>query len=267
MRAYYSRFREWERLDSPSGALEFQRALSLLDAHVTPNSRVLDLGGGPGRYAVELARRGHRVVIADVSPTLLETARGKVAESAIADRIDSIDEVNATDLGQYASDRFDSVLAFGPFYHLLAAEEREAAAREIGRVLAPGGLAFVAFIPLLSGIAGLIERAATQPEQVPADGMTTTLSGGVFRSGTSTGFQEGYYARPSEILNLFESNGFEGLETVSLRSLANGIEEALAALTGSVAAEAQRIVAEVAHDPAIVATSGHAVLVARKRTA
>ena len=70
IKSYYSRFGEWERLETPEGALEFRRACTVLDAHLAPQSRVLDLGGGPGRYAIRLAARGHRVVLADLSAAL-----------------------------------------------------------------------------------------------------------------------------------------------------------------------------------------------------
>ena len=158
VRAYYSGFDEWSRLESPAGALEFARAVRILDKRLAPSSRVLDLGGGPGRYAIELAKRGHRVVLADISPALLEQARARIASTDMRDRIESIDEVNAENLDRYLGESFDAVIVFGPFYHLVCDAERSRDAREIARVMKPGGLTFVAFLPRVSGIAGLIER-------------------------------------------------------------------------------------------------------------
>jgi 2-phosphosulfolactate phosphatase len=120
VRAYYSRFGEWERLDSPAGALEFRRACALLDAHLPTGARILDLGGGPGRYSIHFARRGHRVVLADLSATLLEAARRSFVEAGVTDNIDSIDEADAQNLARYSDERFDAVAAFGPFHHLLS---------------------------------------------------------------------------------------------------------------------------------------------------
>jgi cyclopropane fatty-acyl-phospholipid synthase-like methyltransferase len=264
VRAYYSRFGEWERLDSPSGALEFRRACALLNAHLPAGARVLDLGGGPGRYSIEFARRGHRVVLADLSATLLESARGKLAAAGVTDNIESIDEVDARNLGRYPERRFDAVVAFGPFYHLLSEQERGSAAREIWRVLCPGGLTFVSFIPRLSGLAGLVERAANNPEQVPVGALIRAASTGVFRNGSDSGFQEGYYPTPLELRELFEATGFNVLELVSLRSVANLLEPALARIKEPVRSEMEQVLEEVARNPAVVATGGHAVLVARK---
>ena len=48
------------RLDTPEGARELAQALEILGDGLAPGARILDLGGGPGRYAIELAKRGHR---------------------------------------------------------------------------------------------------------------------------------------------------------------------------------------------------------------
>jgi SAM-dependent methyltransferase len=107
--------------------------LQILDAHLAPGSRILDLGGGPGRYAIELARRGHRVVLSDLSPELLEQARARIASAPeVRDRIESVDEISAEDLSRYADESFDAVSAFGPFYHLVAEHERETLLRSVG---------------------------------------------------------------------------------------------------------------------------------------
>ena len=51
--------REWRRLvkDAYHG-LEFQTSLHFLEEHLPQKGLVLDAGGGPGRYAIELARKG-----------------------------------------------------------------------------------------------------------------------------------------------------------------------------------------------------------------
>lgn len=265
IRAYYSGFDEWGRLESPAGALEFSRALQLLDAHLAPRSRILDLGGGPGRYAIELAKRGHRVVLVDLSRELLEQARARVASlPTVRDLIESIDEVSAEDLSRYADESFDAVSAFGPFYHLLLERERTSAAREISRVLKKGGLTFVAFVPRITGIAGLIERAAQRPDQVSAETLREVATSGVFRNRSDSGFQEGYYPAPGELEALFRSVGLEVVTTVSLRSIAHRIERELGALDPVVRAAADAVLDAVSTWPEIVASSGHAVVIARR---
>ncbi|TDC38964.1 class I SAM-dependent methyltransferase [Micromonospora sp. 15K316] len=47
----------------------------LVDALVTPGSRILDAGSGTGRVGAALAARGHTVVGVDADPALVEAAR------------------------------------------------------------------------------------------------------------------------------------------------------------------------------------------------
>jgi len=264
VRAYYASFDEWGRLDSAEGARELVRALEILTEKLTPGSRILDLGGGPGRYAIELARRGHRVVLADLSQTQLDVARQRVAAAGLSATVESFDEVNATNLAAYADASFDAVVAFGPFYHLVADAERRHAAMEIRRVLKAGGTAFVAFIPRLSGLIGLVDRAATNPAQVPEGSLTKVADTGVFSNGLETGFQEGYYPAPSEVVQLFETSGFRIDDMLSLKSIANELADRIARLDLGVRAEIERLARELCRRPEIIAASGHVLLVATR---
>ena len=56
--------REWDRLDIPFCRIEFASTLALIDRHMTGSKRtVADIGGGPGRYTIELVERGDRVTL------------------------------------------------------------------------------------------------------------------------------------------------------------------------------------------------------------
>lgn len=57
-------------------SLEFVRSMELLERLLpAPPARVLDVGGGPGPYAVPLAQRGYRVHVVDPMPLHIEQAR------------------------------------------------------------------------------------------------------------------------------------------------------------------------------------------------
>jgi len=262
VRTYYASFDEWGRLDSPEGVRELARASEILTEKLPPESRILDLGGGPGRYAIALARSGHRVVLADLSRTQLDVARRKVGEAGMSALVESYDEVNATDLGIYADASFDAVVAFGPFYHLTSDAERRQTAREIRRVLTPGGHTFVAFVPRLAGLMGLIDRAATTPAQVSADAFRTAADVGVFSNAAESGFQEGYYPTPTEMRQLFVSSGFHIDDMLSLKSIAADRGAKVARLDPSLQSEVERIARELCRQPEVIATSGHALLIA-----
>ncbi len=100
VRAYYASFgeREWERLENPAdGAVEFAITCHTLASHLPPSARVLDIGGGPGRYTVWLAQRGHRVVLADLSRELLAIAKAKIEQAGAGAMVEEIVEANACD--------------------------------------------------------------------------------------------------------------------------------------------------------------------------
>jgi SAM-dependent methyltransferase len=175
--------------------------------------------------------------------------------------------LDATNLSSLEDGAFDAALALGPFYHLTSVADRVKAARELGRVVRAGGLAFVSFLPRLSGLAGLLVRAAADPEQVPPSVLERAVREGVFANPTRRGFQQGYFAEPDEIVQLFGPAGFVAVELVSLRGLGAEREAALFELRERApgSARAFGVLHEAtAHDPAVVRLCGHALWVLRR---
>ena len=90
VRDYYTESvrREWRRLvkDAYHG-LEFRTTLHFLEEHLPPKGLVLDAGGGPGRYTIELARRGYEVVLLDMTPANLAFARRQIRRARVQDKI------------------------------------------------------------------------------------------------------------------------------------------------------------------------------------
>ncbi|MGH2383311.1 MAG: class I SAM-dependent methyltransferase, partial [Candidatus Limnocylindria bacterium] len=71
MAAFFDEYgeREWTRFDddrTPSTSLDVH--LEYLRRHVRQGDCVLDVGAGPGRFTIELARLGASIVVADISP-------------------------------------------------------------------------------------------------------------------------------------------------------------------------------------------------------
>src|SRR5437870_8905016 len=75
--------REWARLPGQCPT-EFAVTLRALAEYLPPPPAVVyDIGGGPGRYAVELARRGYTVTLADLSHGLLDLAKQQAAAAGM----------------------------------------------------------------------------------------------------------------------------------------------------------------------------------------
>ena len=75
MRAYYDDLghAEWERLESAvAGRVSLEVHRRFLGRFVKGGQRVLEVGAGPGRFTVELARLGAQIAVTDFSLVQLE---------------------------------------------------------------------------------------------------------------------------------------------------------------------------------------------------
>ena len=123
--------------------MEYAVTWRAIQEYIPYSADVLDIGGGPGRYSLELAKAGHKVTMIDLSAANVAFAQGKAAEDHVALECHQAD---ATDLSGFGDSSFDAVLLMGPLYHLLETDQRSQAVREAMRVLRAGGILFAAFI-------------------------------------------------------------------------------------------------------------------------
>lgn len=270
VKSYYNGMgeREWLRLTNPAdGAIEFAVTTHILNSYLPPNSRVLDIGGGPGRYAIWLAQAGHRVTLADLSAGLLEIARQKIAEAGVGDRLEEVVEANACDLSHWPDEQFDAVVCLGPFYHLPDPAERDQAAREIVRVLKAGGRAFVAFMP----VQAFLRRTLALPDErhhlTQPGWLAQLLDQGLFTNDVPGRFNRGFGVRPEQIPPFFQRFGLTTLKLLSTEGISGGSQEAIAGLkaTDPVSYQASLdLIIKTAADPAILGMSSHLLYVGQK---
>ena len=138
------RFRALTRFFDPLVRLSRERRFKelLLDqAAIEPGQRVLDLGCGTGTLAIDAKRHqpDAEVVGLDADPEMLAQARSK-AEGAGMEL--ELTEGFSTEL-PYEDASYDRVLST-LFFHHLDPEPKRVTAREIARVLRPGGELHVA---------------------------------------------------------------------------------------------------------------------------
>lgn len=91
--------KHWQGKDLAKGSAGGGRAVSQLLRTMPPNSHVLDLGSGDGRWAQELAAAGHRVVCVDYSFEALRVARLNDEHDVTLWRINANDRVAILELG------------------------------------------------------------------------------------------------------------------------------------------------------------------------
>ena len=116
-----------------------ERFWQAVDAHIPVESRLLDLGCGPGTDAEVFAARGYRVTAIDSSAEMVTEARRRVRGAGIDVLHLAIDE-----LDRLAPETFDAACSnFGPLNCVVDVTE---AARAIARRLRPGGVLIASVI-------------------------------------------------------------------------------------------------------------------------
>lgn len=185
---------EWTRFDRQP--IEFLITQHVLDQYIHPGDSVLDLGGGPGRYALRYAQRGCPVTLVDLSDGNIELAKIKVAEANLSVQALQGNALEADSL--LAGQQFDHVLLMGPLYHLLDEKDRVRAVQNALSLLRPGGRLYVSFLLMFSG---MIYYMKCIPEGI-LDPTDEPFFNAVIHDGSYGGaaFTHAYFIRQGDIL-------------------------------------------------------------------
>lgn len=138
---------EWRRLDEHP--FEFLLTTHVMERLIRPGERVLDIGGGPGRYAIHFAKLGCAVTLVDLSGGNVAFAREKAREAGVT--LDAR-TCNCLDLDELGLESFDHVFLMGPLYHLQEEADRVRAVELALKRIKPGGKLYVSFIMSFAGL-------------------------------------------------------------------------------------------------------------------
>jgi S-adenosylmethionine-dependent methyltransferase len=218
---------EWKRLTSDAyHRLEFIVTFYFLEKYLPATGLVLDAGGGPGRYTIELAKRGYDVVLLDLSPRCLELARRKIVRAHVQRRVKQVLEGLVTDLSMFPAEHFDTVLCLGPFSHLIEEHDRDKAASEITRVAKVGAPLFISVISLYGVFRTVLQRLPyelTDPSSQEMFAKGVHRYHGIRQKGEH-GFPDAYFWHPRQLRELFESKGVETVEMATCEGLSSHLQ-------------------------------------------
>ena len=129
-----------------------------------PGARVLDLGCGTGRLAVELAERGYDIYGMDVNSDFMDIAQDRARKKMVSAHF----AVAAAELLPFGNGFFDICIVNNVLEHVV---DWKKTLDEVARVLVPGGIAYfdaanalyplpteVKYIPFFSYIPGVIKQ-------------------------------------------------------------------------------------------------------------
>lgn len=138
---------EWERLERHP--FEFVLTTYMMDRYIQPGQRILDIGGGPGRYSIHYAGKGCDVTLVDLSHGNIALAKEQADKAGVHV---STYEKNCLELDQLPLGQYDYIFLMGPLYHISQDEQRHEAVTKALACLKSDGLIYVSFIMPFAGL-------------------------------------------------------------------------------------------------------------------
>ena len=263
--SYYEGIDEAGRLVRGGGQLEFARMQELIGRFLaSPPGEVLDVGGGPGRYASWLAGLGYDVHLIDPVAKHVEQAL-EASRSQPRHPLASATTGDARSLN-HGDGSADAVLLMGPLYHLTARIDRLSALRETHRVLKPGGLLIAKAVNRFASLLSALTRGhIDDPDFAPI--LHRDLEDGQHRGHPDSFgyFTTAFFHRPEELEAEVAEASFEQLGLYAVQ----GPGPVAADLEGRMSDPARRAqlldwIRSVEQEPTLLGVSKHFVVVATK---
>ena len=235
--------------------------MALLDRHLPPTGRLLEIGFGTGVYTFSLAKRGYRIMAVDLAEELVARCKTKADELSLDDRID-FRVGDARSLEGIPRGAFDAVLLMGPLYHLVLEDDRSAALRSAYGCLKPGGVIFSALVSRFGILGDLIRNNPAWVEN--QEWVRSTMKDGHRPDGAPRGGFRGYFVRLEEVAPMHEAVGFRTLQIAGVEPAVSAQDEDYNCLNGKQRDLWLDLLFEVSGEQSMVASSRHLLYVGRQ---
>ena len=206
---YYSK--NDEDLRHERHQLEFAMMKKTLQSYLSVRPlKILELGGGTGRYTEILAKMGHEVLVLEPTEALIKINQKRMKDQKLDDQVKWV-MADARNLGsavkiENEDQKFDVILNMGPFYHLIQKSDRELVFKEALKMLKPQGLHFGVFLSKVGYTSYVLNR---QPETLLRDpeGFRDIMTQGYFSTHPRNGTFRGHFTDLIELSELHQTCG------------------------------------------------------------
>ena len=252
---YDKEYDEWERLKRHK--IEFDITKRYFDEYITgENLEIFDIGGGPGRYSIYLAEKGHKVSLLDLSKRNIEVAKKKSAEKNI--KLEAYIHGNALELGEYEQ-KYDVILLMGPLYHLIKESDRKKAIEGAMGLLKPNGIMVASFISNYAPIQDYL-KGVHPIESV--DELLGYLEDG--KHNGDKGFTTAYFTGYKEAKDLMSSFGLTEVVFAGIENILRSKEKEINELEESEYKKWLEIGYQLSKDEKLIGTGEHFLYIGRK---
>ena len=247
---------EWNRID---GRPEFLLTCRMLDRYIKSGDKVLDIGGGPGRYSFYLAEKGCDVTLFDLSEENIKFAKNRSADLGL-----TIEAVcgDAREVDKHINEQYDHVLLMGPLYHLLEESDRIMAVNAALKLLKPDGMLFAVFISMNGGLVFMLREAPEQFAEPHEERFLIPLIEGKNFGGTA--FTEAFFINQHNVLPFMEQFDLEKLHLFGQEGILAPNEENFMQQTPEVKEALLSISEKLYEKPEYLSWAEHLVYVGRK---
>ncbi len=257
---------EWERLSEkdPYHRLEFETTMYFLKKYLPKKGLILDAGGGPGRYTIELARMGYDIILLDLIPENLEFAKKIIKKEKVEGRIKKIIEGSITDLSIFKENTFDAVICLGgPLSHVHPEKNRQKAVSELARVAKKNA---PIFISVMMKYAVIMTAPWAYPEEIAMTKHFQELS----LRGNDYKWHKKYFCHffvSEEMQNLIKKANIKFVTKIGLEGLSSPVRKEVRKLKENKTAWENWMSThyKLCAEPAIADTSMHTLFIGDKK--
>lgn len=216
--AFYNKVSEETRLEKGMGVFEFERIKLLIEKYLPKkSSKIIDVGGGTGKYSEWLAKKGHLVHLVEPISKHIRIAENRASKLKNNFSI----HLGESRKLEFPNNFADLIILHGPLYHLQKKEDRDLTIKEARRVLKNDGIILgFAINYTASTLTGLLNGLIHKKTffKMCKDELITGLHNPP--SDFPWLLTEGYYHKPEQLKEEFLNQGLTYLNTYAVEGMA-----------------------------------------------